>query len=425
MPRKPRSGKRRPAAGSRPLQEYREKRDFERTDEPAGTEPDDNAGDGLRFVVQKHAASHLHFDLRLELDGVMLSWAVPKGPSLDPSSRRLAMQVEDHPIEYNTFEGTIPKGEYGGGTVMLWDRGTYAPDELPPGADPQSAVRSGVRSGKLAFSLQGERLTGSFALVRTDAGPKPKWLLIKHRDEAARAGSDIVAETATSVVSGRTMDEIAADGDQVWRSDRAAGSGRASRAAGSRRAADPSGGQPGVAARSEAIPPMTPTPVRSLPTEGEWTFEPWHGGRQVLAYATPDSARIMDVRARDITRDHPDIARELQSLARRAGTPFVLDGEIASPDDSGGAVFYASDLLLEGDNVRLDEPWIQRRDALDRIFHRRRVQRVRRQQLLTPGPRLVDRVRRNGWAGVLTRRTDARYKPGTRSRDFLRLAVEP
>jgi bifunctional non-homologous end joining protein LigD len=421
MPRKTRSGKRQPAAGSGPLQEYREKRDFERTHEPAGTESDDRAGDGLRFVIQKHAASHLHFDLRLELDGVMLSWAVPKGPSLDPSSRRLAMQVEDHPIEYNTFEGTIPKGEYGGGTVMLWDRGTYTPDELPRGADPESAIRSGLRNGKLAFTLHGQRLAGSFALVRTDAGPKPKWLLIKHRDEAARAGSDIVAEAATSVVSGRTMEEIAADGDQVWRSDRAAGSRRAT---GSRRAAGQPRDQPGAAAGSEAIPPMSPTPVRTLPTEGEWTFEPWHGGRHVLAYATADSARIMDVRARDITRDHPDIARELQSLARRAGTPFVLDGEIASPDDSGDAVFYASDLLLEGDDVRLDEPWFRRRAALERIFHRRRVQRVRLQQLLTPGPRLIDRVRRNAWAGVLARRNDARYRPGTRSRGFLRLAVE-
>jgi bifunctional non-homologous end joining protein LigD len=423
MPRNTRSGKRRPAAGSGPLQEYRAKRDFEQTGEPAGTEPADYAGDGLRFVVQKHAASHLHFDLRLELDGVMLSWAVPKGPSLEPSCRRLAMQVEDHPIEYNTFEGTIPKGEYGGGTVMLWDRGTYAPDELPPGADPESAVRSGLRRGKLAFTLHGERLTGSFALVRTDAGPRPKWLLIKHRDEAARTGSDIVAEAATSVVSGRTMDEIAADGDQVWRSDRAGRAANSGRANDSGRAAGRSRGHPD-AARSDAIPPMTPTPVRSLPTEGEWTFEPWHGGRHVLAYATADSARIMDVRARDITRDHPDIARELQSLARRSGTPFVLDGEIASPDDSGGAVFYASDLLLEGDNARLDEPRIQRRAALERIFHRRRVQRVRRQQLLTPGPRLVDRVRRNGWAGVLARRNDARYEPGARNRDFLRLAVE-
>jgi bifunctional non-homologous end joining protein LigD len=408
MPKTPRSGKRRTAPERGQLEKYREKRDFERTDEPIGSEPDHHPEGGLRFVIQKHAASHLHFDLRLELDGVMRSWAVPKGPSLDPSSRRLAMQVEDHPIEYNTFEGTIPKGEYGGGTVMLWDQGTYAPDELPPGADPQDAVRDGLRKGKLAFTLRGERLAGSFALVRTDAGTKPKWLLIKHRDRDARVGSDVVADAATSVVSGRTMDEIAAADDRAWHSPRRSRN---------RHPRD----SVAAAATSDSIPPMTPTPARSLPSGGDWTFEPWHGGRHVLAYVTADNARIMDSRGTDITRQHPEIARELQSLARRAGVPFVMDGEIASPDDSGHTVFFASDLLLEGDNVRLSEPWRQRRAALVRIFHRRRVQRVRRQQLLTPGPRLADRARRNGWAGLLARQSDSIYQPGSRSSGFLRI----
>ena len=197
-----------PAAAAPPaLAEYRRKRDFTRTREPAGGRL--RAGKQLAFVIQKHAASHLHFDLRLELDGVMKSWAVPKGPSLDPTVKRLAMQVEDHPIEYNKFEGTIPEGEYGGGTVMLWDRGTYtAPGDDP---DPEATLRRGYEKGDFKFELHGKRLQGSWVLVRIRRDEERRqWLLIKHRDEYAEEGSDIVAEVQTSVATGRTMEEIGA-----------------------------------------------------------------------------------------------------------------------------------------------------------------------------------------------------------------------
>lgn len=186
------------------LAEYEAKRDFTRTREPRGGRA--ATGKKLRFVIQKHAASHLHFDLRLELDGVMKSWAVPKGPSTDPTVKRLAMEVEDHPIEYNSFEGTIPEDEYGGGTVMLWDRGHY---RAPAGADGVDALRAGYEKGDFKFELAGERLRGSWVLVRMKRPGRPQWLLIKHRDEFAEEGADVVAEYATSVKSGRTMEEIA------------------------------------------------------------------------------------------------------------------------------------------------------------------------------------------------------------------------
>src|SRR5579864_320321 len=156
----------------RKLGTYRRKRDFTRSAEPAGGHLEPAGKHPLRFVVQKHAASHLHFDLRLELDGVMKSWAVPKGPSLDPATKRLAIEVEDHPIEYNAFEGVIPAGEYGGGTVMLWDRGTYTVDDAEPEND-EAAARRGYEAGKLAVTFHGERLHGSFALVRTRAAAGP------------------------------------------------------------------------------------------------------------------------------------------------------------------------------------------------------------------------------------------------------------
>jgi len=197
------------------LETYNAKRDFSKTAEPPGRSQ--KTAKELRFVIQKHAASHLHFDFRLELDGAMKSWAVPKGPSYDPTVKRLAMQVEDHPIEYNKFEGTIPQGEYGGGTVMIWDRGTYE-SASGEGVD---AVREGYRRGDLKIIMHGERMQGSWVLVRTrrDQRGKAQWLLIKHRDSFAMEGADIVAAVQTSVVTGRTMEEIA-KGKRVWHSNR-------------------------------------------------------------------------------------------------------------------------------------------------------------------------------------------------------------
>jgi bifunctional non-homologous end joining protein LigD len=186
------------------LKEYRRKRRFDVTPEPSGGETSRRrGGTRLRFVVQKHRASHLHYDFRLEWKGVLLSWAVPKGPSLDPSVKRLAMQVEDHPIDYADFEGIIPEGEYGGGTVMVWDRGRWTPEV----AD----VDAALRKGELKLALDGKKLRGSWVLVRTRRGPssgKPSWLLIKHRDAFASVG-DVATEAARSVVSGRTLAEIA------------------------------------------------------------------------------------------------------------------------------------------------------------------------------------------------------------------------
>jgi bifunctional non-homologous end joining protein LigD len=192
------------------LSEYRRKRDFSHTPEPAGGVRAKSSR--LAYVIQKHDASRLHFDLRLELDGVMKSWAVPKGPSLDPSVKRLAIHVEDHPIEYNEFEGTIPEGEYGGGTVMVWDHGTYT--SADGSADPEAALREGYRRGDLKVVLRGKRLKGSWVLVRTRGwgaakNRKNQWLLIKHRDDAADPDSDPVEEHVTSAKSGRTMEEIA------------------------------------------------------------------------------------------------------------------------------------------------------------------------------------------------------------------------
>lgn len=200
-----------------PLGEYRKKRNFRVTSEPKGAATKKKKA-SLIYVVQKHRASHLHYDFRLEWNGTLLSWAVPKGPSLDPSVKRLAMQVEDHPIDYANFEGVIPLREYGGGTVMVWDKGTWEPQSPDPAA--------ALEKGDLKFIVHGEKLNGSWVLVRTrgwgpsSSGGKSSWLLIKHRDEYA-SPADITTEKPFSVLSGRLLAEIARDegGDEEKASD--------------------------------------------------------------------------------------------------------------------------------------------------------------------------------------------------------------
>ena len=203
------------------LDEYNRKRDFGRTKEPPG-EVKATAGGDL-FVIQKHAASRLHYDFRLELDGVLLSWSVPKGPSLDPAQKRLAVHVEDHPLDYAMFEGLIPKGQYGGGTVLLWDRGTWAPQTE------HGDARAMLAAGNLKFWLKGEKIRGKYALVKIRDRRAPggrddgrNWLLIKERDAEARpeAELDVTAARAESVATGRSMEQIAADPTHVWHSNR-------------------------------------------------------------------------------------------------------------------------------------------------------------------------------------------------------------
>jgi bifunctional non-homologous end joining protein LigD len=221
------------ARGAAKLTKYRSMRDFERTPEPSGERAPAKKAEpaGNSFVIQKHAARRLHYDFRLEHAGVLWSWSVPKGPSLSPSERRLAVRTEDHPLDYADFEGIIPKGQYGGGTVVVWDRGTWQAE-----GDPAEAIKR----GRLTFTLTGEKLSGRWHLIKTKGGDKTEnWLLFKSRDEAADEKLDIVATRPESVVSGRTVEEIAAAPDRVWQSNRKAeptvAQKRAARVAGAKR----------------------------------------------------------------------------------------------------------------------------------------------------------------------------------------------
>ena len=336
-----------------PLDDYNRKRNFDRTAEPPGTAAprDDGAAGGrdgrLRFAVQHHLASRDHYDLRLEWNGTLLSWAVPKGPSYNPRDKRLAVRVEDHPLDYRTFEGTIPQGEYGGGTVMLWDEGWW---------EPLVDVEQGLREGDLKFALHGHRLKGAWVLVHM----KPKkgerdvnWLLIKEKDDYVRADAGIDG-FETSVQTGRTMDEIARGEDEAF-------------------AANP----------FDHVDVELAKLVNTTPPGDGWLFEVKYDGYRIVAYVEGGRARLVTRNGNDYTRHFPTIARSLEDWA--AGRAMVLDGELVVTDEAGKTDFQALqnflrdpsgkhpayvafDLLaFEGDDLR-DRPLAERKELLESLM---------------------------------------------------------
>jgi bifunctional non-homologous end joining protein LigD len=299
------------------LNEYRKKRDFKKTAEPAGGES--HHGGDRAFVVQKHAATHLHYDLRLEVDGVLKSWAVPKGPSLNPGDKRLAMQVEDHPFEYRKFEGSIPKGEYGGGEMIIWDQGTYAPEGT-------LSVKEQLTKGDFKFQLNGERLRGSFVLVKLKKpGNKNEWLLIKHRDTFVDTKWD-VEQHAESVVSGRTVEDI--------REGRPASRPRV--------AADPSL----LSGAFEAPVPAMPSGVRATLAElgdkafssPNWVYEIKWDGVRAIAQIEDGKTTLWARSGRDVTTEYPEFK---DMAARFRARNAIIDGEIVTLDKDGRSNFHS------------------------------------------------------------------------------------
>ena len=362
------------------LEIYRSKRNFRMTPEPRGRIAPGRRRE-LRFVIQKHAARRLHYDFRLELDGVLLSWAVPKGPSLDPDVKRLAMHVEDHPLEYGAFEGVIPPKQYGSGTVLLWDRGTWRPKE-DPGA--------GYRKGKLKFELHGEKLRGGWTLVRSRGGGyggKDGWLLIKEDDEFARPASDvaIVEDQAASVASGRTLEEIAADADRVWQSDQSVKENvkaGALRPVKSRRL-DPAA-VPGArkAAMPRFIAPQLAILVKEPPEGPGWLHEMKLDGYRMVCRIESGEARMYSRNGKDWTAKFMPIAKALSRLPVQSAW---LDGEVValqadgltsfqalqnvlSSRDTSDLHYYAFDLLyLDGHDLR-QAPLEARKRMLEKII---------------------------------------------------------
>jgi len=422
------------------LARYREMRDFSKTAEPSGqTKAATSAKtEDFPFVIQKHAATRLHYDFRLGLHGVLKSWAVTKGPSYVPGDKRLAVQVEDHPMEYGGFEGAIPKGQYGGGTVMLWDEGTWEPV-----GDPDESLAK----GNLKFILHGQKLHGKWVLVRMGGKAaneaKPNWLLIKEHDEHERgAGDEPITEKApNSVLTQRDMDAIARDGDHVWQSNRPESSGKTSSAKPARSVRFAQAKLPGG---KEALPAFVPPQLASeatVPPVGEqWVHELKLDGYRIQAHI--DSAgkvRLFTRSGLDWTHRMPLLARE---LARLSVEGAILDGEVVVLSKDGlssfadlqaafdeGApnplTYFVFDLLhLNGHNLR-QQPLLERKRILEQMLDSMPEHEILRfgQHIATEGGPVLKEACRMGAEGIVSKRGDGAYTSG-RSKAWLKIKCE-
>ena len=413
------------------LRDYKAKRDFKATPEPSFERKAGREG-SLRFVVQKHAARQLHYDFRLEVDGVLKSWAVAKGPSYDTAVKRLAVMVEDHPLDYAGFEGSIPSGQYGAGQVIVWDRGTYSPDdkgELSFG-DRQRAeerIRVGLANGKLSISLRGEKLKGSWTLVRMQSSDK-NWLLIKHHDEYAGSHLDI-SEEAASVISGLTIDDLKT-GHLPPRAAQPAG--RPADIAGAVKSELPSKLMPMLA--SLTSPPF--------PDKG-WLFEPKLDGFRTLAFLNNGKVRLQSRNGIDVTGHYPALA---ESIMRQTASQLVLDGEIIALDSRGkqcfqclqgylksmgrihtgqaeppsAIIYYVFDILYL-DGYDLTGVSLQHRNELlnSILAADGNVRLV--EHFAADGATVYRAAIDNGLEGIMAKREDSLYEPGKRAKNWLKI----
>jgi len=392
---------------------YNEKRDFSKTKEPKGRKL---KGEGDSFVVQKHDASRLHWDFRLELDGVLKSWAVPKGPSLDPGDNRLAMRTEDHPLDYGSFEGTIPKGEYGGGTVMLWDQGRWVPE---PGKDPSKTIEE----GHLHFVLNGERMKGEWVMFRLKPKPGEKaepWMLKKVTDDFAKPeeGEALIEECVTSVTTGRTMAEIAAGAD-VWRSNRGGQKGgRAKRKAGA--------GPPKFQA------PQLATLVDDVPTGSGWLHEYKYDGYRLLIATAGGGATAFTRKGHDWS----DKFRALVKAASSLPAGCLIDGEAVALGKNGkpnfqllqaslkggsaDLAFYAFDLLVDQSEDITRLPNIERKERLAALLKAASHPILYGDHVIGKGEALFDAICKEGGEGIISKKASAPYN-GARSRNWLKV----
>jgi bifunctional non-homologous end joining protein LigD len=394
------------------LEEYQQKRRFDETPEPQGK--DTKAVDSLlRFVVQKHDASRLHYDFRLELDGTLKSWAVPKGPSLDPADKRLAMMVEDHPMDYRTFEGTIPKGNYGAGTVMVWDEGTYSDaDDHPDATEAAKNLRTGLAKGDLKFTLHGKKLRGSWVLVKTHNEAENSWLLIKHSDEWS--GEVDVTELDRSVLSDRSLDDISHSKEQWYPAPKLDFSDA------------PRAEQP------DKMTPMLATAVDEPFDSNDWLFEVKWDGYRIMAHLRDGAVKLMTRGGEEYTERYQLVASELADLH----IDCILDGEMVVVDEHGRSDFGSLQNYMKTGRGTLvyyvfDLPCADGRDL-------RKLPLTRRKQLLSKviaplshvrlsddvageGKRFYELAKEQELEGIMAKRSDSPYRDGARGRDWLKI----
>ncbi|MGI8604515.1 MAG: non-homologous end-joining DNA ligase [Verrucomicrobiales bacterium] len=380
------------------LKEYVRKRDFSRTKEPKGRPLLRQSGVS-NFVIQKHAASRLHYDFRLEMGGTLKSWAVPKGIPFAKGERHLAVEVEDHPVEYATFEGIIPKGQYGGGTVMLWDRGTYEPLSDNPLKD--------LKAGKLHVLLLGSKLNGEWALVRMGKESN-QWLLIKAGENMRPLSKK---KDDQSAASGRTMAQIASQADAQWTSDR------------------------DTDTKLRFIEPMKAVLVDEAPGGKEWVFEVKFDGYRALAVKDKRRVELFSRNAKSLTAKFPEVA---EAVAALSPAKAIFDGEIVALDEKGRpsfqllqdigntdttVVYYVFDLLEQGSQNLCKRPLIERKAALQKLLTDVEDP-IRFSANLNGKPKdLVAKCRALGLEGIIAKNVSSTYEPGRRSGAWLKIKV--
>ncbi|MCR6659870.1 MAG: DNA ligase D [Asticcacaulis sp.] len=400
------------------LEKYRQKRDFKITAEPEGIV---RKTSGHRYLIQKHAATRLHYDFRLELDGTLKSWAVTRGPSLDPADKRLAVEVEDHPVDYGRFEGTIPKGQYGGGTVMLWDEGSWEPVGDP---------HEGLKKGDFKFRLNGKRLRGEWVLVRMKPRPQDRgrnnWLLIKHHDGHEVEGDEdhILTDNMTSIVSGRTMEEIAAGegGGKVWKSK------PAKKARPTKKASK--------APALKFIEPELATLADAIPTGKDWLHEVKFDGYRTFAYIEDGSVRMLTRKGLDWTPKFQALADRLEGVGVKSA---IIDGEVVAPNAAGRSSFtelkntlsagksadlqyYVFDLLyLDGEDLR-GLPLLERKARLaDLLKGKDFAGRINfSEHFFEADKGFLNRICDMEMEGLICKRADAPYVSG-RAKSWLKV----
>jgi bifunctional non-homologous end joining protein LigD len=420
------------------LARYREMRDFNKTAEPSGQSKaaTSTKTNDFPFVIQKHAATRLHYDFRLGLHGVLKSWAVTKGPSYVPGDKRLAVQVEDHPMEYGGFEGAIPKGQYGGGTVMLWDEGTWEPLGNPD---------ESLAKGNLKFILHGQKLQGKWVLVRMGGKAaneaKPNWLLIKEHDEYEQAAGDepITEKAPNSVLTQRDMDAIARDGDHVWQSNRPESSASSAKPARSVPFAPPK-----LPGSKESLPafiaPQLASEAATPPVGEAWIHELKLDGYRIQAHVDgAGKVRLFTRSGLDWTHRMPSLARELGRVSVEGA---ILDGEVVVLSKDGlsnfaelqaafdeGApnplTYFVFDLLhLNGRNLR-QQPLLERKQLLEQMLDSMPEHEIVRfgQHIATEGAPVLKEACRMGAEGIVSKRADGAYTSG-RSKAWLKVKCE-
>ena len=411
-----------------PLKEYNRKRDFTRTKEPAGKQARKS---GNSFIVQKHDATRLHYDFRLEVDGVLKSWAVTRGPSLDPADKRLAVRTEDHPLSYASFEGTIPKGEYGGGTVMLWDEGRWEPIAGKSAKD--------LAKGHLHFILHGQRMKGEWLLIRlkprAGEGKRENWLLRKIEDAYAGPAEDLVGRELTSIKSGRTMGEIAANAPAIsLRGKRGKAFDAAMREANRATPVQPSAKRRRPAKAPPFQAPQLATLVDAVPTGNNWLHEIKYDGYRSLISVAGSHVQIFTRTGLDWTDRFASLAKEVAGMNL---PPMLIDGEIVALGADGNPDFstlqqvlkgeersalhlFAFDLLsLEGEDLTW-QPNIVRKEKLAAFLGEGSAHVHLSDHIFGAGEKLFRTMCEAGQEGIICKRADAPYR-GARTKNWLKV----